>query len=348
MEQKVLPNIRHLTGDELTEWLRAAGEPSFRSRQIGEWLWKKRVRSFDKMTNLSKELRQKLADNFAFPAAKIRQSQKSTDGTIKFAFELEGGHIVEGVLIPSPTEERMTACISSQVGCSLSCSFCATGTMDLARNVSFEEIYDQVTLIEETALREYGRELTNIVFMGMGEPLLNYKNVTGCIHKLTSPEARGMSPRRITVSTVGIVKMMYKLADDDTGVNLALSLHAAKNAKRSSIMEINTSNPLWDLKAALQYYSEKSGSMVFLEYIMLGDLNTNEEDVEALAAFCKDLHCKINLIEFNPVSHADYKRVSSNQAHWFQQKLEAKGLRSTIRRSRGMDIDAACGQLALK
>lgn len=340
------PNIRAYTKDELRGFLEELGEPGFRWKQVYQWLWQKRVRSFDEMTDLPKDLRAKLQENLRLPSITIDTALKSRDGTIKFGFALEDGHKVEGVLIPAG--KRMTACISSQVGCSLSCNFCATGTMDLRRNVRFDEIFDQVNIIEEAAIREYGQHLTNIVFMGMGEPLLNYKNVHKSIERLTAEDGRGLSPQRITVSTVGVSKMMKKLADDQTGANLALSLHAAIDDKRSRIMNINDSNPLAELKDALRHYIDATGNMVFLEYLLLGNLNDGYEDLDALKEFCDGLKCKVNLIEYNPVSHADFERAPDERSEWFRDQLGKRGVRASIRRSRGMDIDAACGQLANK
>ena len=346
VQTKIKPNIRELSEEGLSQWLSELGQPGFRKKQISEWLWQKRVMSFEEMTSLPLDLRYQLSEHFRIPAVKTDTAQKSQDGTIKFGFLLEDGYKAEGVLIPSG--DRMTACISSQVGCSLSCNFCATGTMDLRRNINFDEIFDQVTIIENTALKEYGHHLSNVVFMGMGEPMLNYKNVIAAIERLTTPGARNLSPRRITVSTVGITKMMKKLADEDTGVNLALSLHAAIDEKRNKIMSINESNPLSELKDALLYYAEKSGNMVFLEYLMLNNLNNGREDLDALEEFCSGLKCKINLIEYNPVSHADFERAETSATEWFRSELEKRKIRASIRRSRGMDIDAACGQLATK
>ena len=230
-------NIRSLSLDELKAELTAFGEKAFRAKQIYEWLWKKSCTSIDEMTSLSVPLRAQLNEKFTIPAVRVHNMQISKDRTIKSAFQLHDGFIVEGVLIP--TDSRMTACISSQVGCSLTCKFCATGRMKRERNIEFDEIYDQVVLIKNQAQEKYNTPLTNIVYMGMGEPLLNYKNTLASIERITSPEGLGMSPQRITVSTAGVAKMIHKLGDDEVKFHLALSLHAANDEKRNKIMPIN-------------------------------------------------------------------------------------------------------------
>jgi 23S rRNA (adenine2503-C2)-methyltransferase len=342
----VKPDIRKLSSEELRTTLSSWGEKSFRINQVEEWLWEKNARSFEEMTNLSKELRARMAEHFEFNTISPDIIQKSSDGTLKIGFRLPEGYIIEGVLIP--TETRVTACISSQVGCSLSCSFCATGFLKRERNLFFYEIVDQVAIINELAIKHYNKPLTNIVFMGQGEPLLNYKEMMLAIDKITSPLAMGMSPSRITVSTAGIAKMIMKLADDGARFNLALSLHAATNEKRSAIMPINDTNTLEDLTEALNYFYQKTGSRVTLEYCVIKDVNDHIQDAEELAAFCKNIVGKINLIEYNPIDSATYERSSGNRTDRFAKYLEAKHLIVNVRRSRGQDIDAACGQLANK
>lgn len=339
-------NIRHLSSDEIQNFLKEVGEKAFRAKQLEEWLWKKSARSFDEMSNLSKEFRDLLKDNFVLHSVSVSEEQISADRTIKNAFRLHDGKITEGVLIPST--KRMTACISSQVGCSLSCKFCATGKLERLRNIDFDEIYDQVAIIKEQAEEHYQSQLTNIVYMGMGEPLLNYRNVLASIEKITSEKGLGMSPKRITVSTAGIAKMIKKLGDDEVKFNLALSLHAANDEKRSKIMPINEQNNLEALAEALQYFYQKTGSRVTFEYIIFKDLNDTISDARELAEFCKCVPCKINIIEYNPIDGEEFQQADPKKVDAFAAFLESKNLVVNIRRSRGKDIDAACGQLANK
>lgn len=339
-------DVRSLTLSQLQEHMVAAGEKAFRAKQVYEWLWKKSAHSFEQMTNLSKELRVWLTERYTINNVSIATQQKSNDGTIKNAFKLYDDNIIEGVLIP--TTDRMTACVSSQVGCSLTCKFCATGYMDRKRNLNADEIYDQVVLIDRQARENYEIPLSNIVYMGMGEPLLNYANVMKSIERITSPDGLGMSPQRITVSTAGVAKMIKKMADDGARFNLALSLHAANDEKRNQIMPINESNNLEVLGEALAYWYEKTGSRVTFEYIVFNHFNDEIEDARELWQFSKKLPCKINLIEYNPISNADFLNADGDKIEKFKTFLENKGLIVNIRRSRGKDIDAACGQLANK
>ena len=339
-------NIRLLPLEELKTYFVEIGEKAFRAKQVYEWLWKKSALSFDDMTNLSKATREKLKENFIIPAVKIKSSQISSDRTIKNAFELADGNIVEGVLIPAT--DRMTACISSQVGCSLTCKFCATGRLKRLRNIGFDEIVDQVVHIKNQAEQNYNAPLTNIVYMGMGEPLLNYKGMMDSIEKITSPDGLGMSPKRITVSTAGIAKMIKKLGDDEVKFNLALSLHAANDKKRDHIMPINEQNSLESLAEALKYFCDKTGTRVTFEYIVFKDFNDQIEDAAELAAFAKNLPCKINIIEYNPIEDGEFQQTTPERLDAFVQYLESKNLIVNVRRSRGKDIDAACGQLANK
>lgn len=322
------------------------GEKPFRARQIYEWLWQKGAGSFEEMTSLSKDLRASLNDSFDLLPLKLDIQQKSTDGTIKCGFRLHDDLFVEGVLIP--TANRMTACVSSQVGCSLDCKFCATGYLKRERNLEAGEIYDQVVLIDRLARENYGIGLTNIVFMGMGEPLLNYKNVMNGIDRITSPDGLGMSPQRITVSTAGIAKMIIKMADEGAKFNLALSLHAANDEKRSAIMPINEKNSLDNLAEALGYWYEKTGTRPTYEYCVINDVNDHPQEAEELVAFARRVPCKINLIEYNPIRNADYVSSSEAKLFRFAEYLERHKLIVNVRRSRGKDIDAACGQLANK
>lgn len=339
-------DLRQLTLDELKTLVAELGEPVFRAKQIYEWLWKKAVVDIAEMTNLPAAFRSKLAENYSIEPVTISRTQQSIDGTIKYAFKLHDGFIVEGVLIPS--KDRVTACISSQVGCSLSCTFCATGFLKRERNLRADEIFDQVALLRKEAEIHYQRPLSNVVLMGMGEPLLNYNEVVKGIDKITSEEGLNMSPQRFTLSTAGIVKMIRKLGDDGVRFNLALSLHSANNEKRSKIMPINDTNPLEDLSDALNYFYQKTGNRVTLEYCVINDINDHPEEAEELVKFARRIPCKINLIEYNPIDLADFKASSMDKLERFKAYLEKNKLIVNIRRSRGKDIDAACGQLANK
>jgi len=341
-----LRNIRHLTSDELKSFFVERGEKPYRAKQVEEWLWKKAARSFEEMTNLSKETRNLLESGFRMDPITIEKKQVSSDRTIKNAFRLHDGHIIEGVLIP--TDTRMTACVSSQVGCSLTCAFCATGKLDRLRNLHYDEIFDQVAIIREQAEQHYNIPLSNVVYMGMGEPLLNYSNVLRSIELITSPQGLNMAPRRITVSTAGIAKMIKKLGDDQVKFNLALSLHAANDTKRNRIMPINESNNLDVLEDALNYFYDKTGTRVTLEYIVFKNFNDSREDARELAAFAKRVVSKINLIEYNPIDGGEFERTSDDRVNAFMNELWLHGLVVNLRRSRGKDIDAACGQLANK
>ena len=332
--------------DQLKAEMLAAGEPAFRAKQVYEWIWKKSARSFDAMGNIPKTTREWLSEKFSLQIVTTAEAQISSDRTIKSSFELFDKNLIEGVLIP--TRERMTACVSSQVGCSLTCSFCATGYMDRKRNLESFEIYDQVVLIRDQAQEKYGQALTNIVYMGMGEPLLNYANVLKSVEQITSPDGLGMSPRRITVSTAGIAKMIQKLGDDQVKFNLALSLHAANDTKRNQIMPINESNTLDVLKTALLYFFDKTGNDITLEYIVFNKFNDTIEDARELYEFAKGIPCKINLIEYNPIAQSSFVNAEADAIAKFSAFLESKRMIVNIRRSRGRDIDAACGQLAGK
>ncbi len=339
-------DIRGLSLESLQKHFSEMNEKGFRAKQVYEWLWKKSCFSFDEMSNISKELRAKLEENFTINNVRINNSQFSADKTIKNSFILHDNHLIEGVLIPTP--ERMTACVSSQVGCSLTCKFCATGYMDRKRNLNADEIYDQVVLIDRQARENYGIPLSNIVYMGMGEPLLNYKNVLDSIEKLTSEEGLNMAAKRITVSTAGIAKMIKKLGDDNVKFNLALSLHAANDEKRNTIMPINEQNSLKALAEALKYYYAKTKNPVTYEYIIFDGVNDTLQDAAELARFCKHLPCKVNIIEYNPIAFADYINAGEDRVEAFAEYLRKQGVNTHLRRSRGKDIDAACGQLAIK
>ena len=340
-------NIRTVSLSELENYFSEIGEKKFRARQVYDWLWKKNAGSFEGMTNLSKDLRAKLEEKFSYPALTIDATQYSADGTIKSRFRTHEGYQVEGVLIP--TESRNTACVSSQVGCSLSCKFCATGYMDRKRNLDFDEIYDEVALINKQCEKVYDRKLSNIVFMGMGEPLLNYKNVMKAIEKITDPEGLAMSPRRITVSTAGVAKMIRQLGDDQVRFKLALSLHAANDLKRNEIMPINETNNIKALVDALNYFYKQTKNEITLEYILFKDFNDSIDDANELIRVYRQIPADlVNLIEYNPIDAAKFEKPDEKVVDAFMKHLEKNKVNARLRRSRGKDIDAACGQLANK
>ena len=341
-------DISQLNKEELENWFEAQKLPKFRGRQIYQWLWQKGVRSFEEMTNLSKPLRESVSKHFILPYAEVDTVQKSFDGTIKTRIKLHDEHLIESVLIPVPEDKRFTTCISSQVGCSLSCSFCATGKMKRIRNLTAKEIVDQYHIVQEQSMTHYNHGLTNIVYMGMGEPLLNYREVLRSIQQLTDPELLGISPRRITVSTAGIAKMIRKLAEDEVRFNLALSLHAADDEKRNKIMPINEQNNLETLMDALKYFSELCKGKITYEYIALNHFNDSIADAKNLAKLCRSFPVRVNIIEYNPIEGFDGSKSEKDRIDRFATYLSEHGVRVTIRRSRGKDIDAACGQLANK
>lgn len=339
-------NIRNLNLTEIKSILQEMGEKPFRGKQLFEWLWQKDAVTFEDMTNLSKPLREKLESTFFIDHIELEDQQTSSDKTIKCAFKIDDGKVIEGVLIP--TSSRTTACISSQVGCSLACKFCATGKLKLMRNLTPGEMVDQVVYLKNEAESKYKTTLSNIVYMGMGEPLLNYSNMLRSTELICSPEGLGMSPKRITISTAGIAKMIKKLGDDEVKFNLALSLHAANDKKRSHIMDINDSNNLESLKEALQHFHQKTGSRVTFEYIIFKDFNDALEDAKELAEFAKCVPCKVNIIEYNPIGDGEFQQADIDKVDAFANYLEKKNMIVHVRRSRGKDIDAACGQLANK
>ena len=339
-------DIRTLGSDELKAFLKANNENTFRYKQIELWLWQKQASSFDDMSNLSKSLREKLKEQFTIIQSKVLHTQKSNDGTIKLAFELYDNAKVEGVIIP--TEDRYTACVSTQVGCSLDCKFCATGYLNKVRNMFAHEIVEQVHHLNSVCENAFGRRLTNIVYMGMGEPLLNYKNVLRSVEMISNKDGLGFSQKRITVSTSGISKMIRKLGDDEVKFNLAFSLHAADNEKRSRLMSINISNPLEEVIDALKYFTIKTKRKVTFEYVALNKLNDHKEDALALSKWCALLNAKVNIINFNPIDNVDFSPSSEKRLNSFIQHLIQKNVNVSVRKSRGKDIDAACGQLANK
>ncbi len=340
-------DIRKLSAEQLKNAMVTMGEKPFRAKQVHEWLWKRSAMSFEEMTNLSKELRVKLESEFMIRPMVEDVIQKSKDGTIKIRYQLHDGNMIEGVLIP--VEGRVTACVSSQVGCSLSCKFCATGFMGRKRNLDPAEIYDQIVLLNRRSLENYDMPLTNVVFMGMGEPLLNYANVMQGIDYVVSPDGLNMSAKRITVSTAGIAKMIVKLGDDGVKFNLALSLHAANDNKRNTIMAINETNNLNALVQALNYFYDKTGGRITFEYILFDKFNDSRTDAEELVKLCRKVPgAKVNIIEYNNVQDVPYTKTNETRRDEFIHYLESNDVVANVRLSRGKDIDAACGQLANK
>jgi len=339
-------DIRRLTREQVTDYFLSIGEKAFRAKQVYEWLWKKSVKNFDEMTNISLQTREQLKKDFVINQIAVDQMQRSSDGTIKNAIKLYDDKVVESVLIPA--EKRITACVSSQVGCSLDCNFCATARLKRMRNLNPDEIYDQVVAIKDQSEFYFDRPLTNIVFMGMGEPLLNYNNVLAAIDKITNPKGLGMSPKRITLSTVGIPKMIKKLADDEVKFNLAVSLHSGIDEVRSRVMPINDKSPLEDLADSLRYWYDKTKRKVTYEYVVWRGINDTEKDALALVEFCKVIPSKVNLIEYNPIDDGEFQQASDEALDTYIDLLEKNDIVVNVRRSRGKDIDAACGQLANK
>lgn len=340
-------DIRGLSQEALINFFKENGEQAFRAKQVYQWLWQKSASSFDEMTNLSKSTRALLDEHFEFKLLEVDLMQRSSDGTIKNAVKLHDGALVESVLIP--TDKRITACVSSQVGCSLDCTFCATASLKRMRNLGPDEIYDQVVVIDRQGKEFFGRPLTNIVFMGMGEPLLNYTNVLSAIEKITDPKGLGLSPKRITLSTIGVPKLIKKMADDGVKFNLAISLHSAIEEKRAKLMPLaHRSATLADLRESLQYWYRETGRGVTFEYVIWRGINDAEKDALALAKFCGAIPTKVNIIQYNPIDNGPYTQASQEAVDMYKEILESKGIIATIRHSRGQDIDAACGQLANK
>jgi 23S rRNA (adenine2503-C2)-methyltransferase len=342
----MLKDIREIDDTEITSFVQAQGEKPFRGRQIMEWLWKNGVTDFDTMSNLPARLRESLKEHFTLSGLHIKTEQISRDKTRKFGFQCPDGLIVEGVLIPSLG--RVTACLSSQVGCPLNCSFCATARLKNRRNLSAGEIFDQGVLLQAASQEAYGTHLSNLVFMGMGEPLLNYDSVLTAISHMTAEKGLGISPRRITLSTAGLTKGITRLAHEKVKFNLAISLHTANDEKRNTLMPVNKSNPLGALADALKLFFQETNSRITYEYLLMKDFNDSLRDARDLAEFCKISPCKINLIEYNEVEGSNHQKTTPERQQAFTDFLESKNLIVNIRRSRGQDIDAACGQLACK
>jgi 23S rRNA (adenine2503-C2)-methyltransferase len=339
-------DIRALSKEQLRDFFVTNGDKAFRGNQIYEWLWSKSAHSFESMTNVSKETRAMLEANFVINHVKVDTMQRSEDGTVKNAVRLHDDLIVESVLIPTKT--RTTACVSSQVGCSLDCNFCATARLKRMRNLTPGEIYDQVVAIDNESKLYFDRPLSNIVFMGMGEPLMNYPNVMKAIDMITSNEGLGMSPKRITVSTSGVSKMIKKMADEEVKFNLAVSLHSAIEATRNEIMPFTKSFPLTELREALEYWYSKTKSKITYEYVVWKGINDDKASIDALVRFCKYVPCKVNLIEYNAIDDGNFQQASEQATKDYITALERNNIVVKVRKSRGKDIDAACGQLANK
>ena len=339
-------DIRSLSEDDLCEFFVKKGFDSYRGKQVYEWIWKKSSHTFDNMTNISKDLRIMLDENFVINHIEVDKIQKSSDGTIKNAVKLFDDYTVESVLIP--TDDRTTACVSSQVGCSLDCKFCATSKLKRMRNLNPDEIYDQVVTINNQSLQYFNRPLSNIVFMGMGEPLMNYNNLIKSIEKISSDKGLNISQKRIVVSTSGIPKMIKKLADENLKVNLALSLHSAIEETRNKIMPFSSKFSLNDIKESLNYWYSKTKRKITFEYIVWKGINDTKKDIDSLVSYCKSIPSKVNIIEYNSIGDEDFKSANDNIIEEYKRALEKNKITVTIRRSRGKDIDAACGQLANK
>jgi len=346
MEASTKRDIRALSKDEIIDFFVNNGDKAFRGKQVYEWLWSKGTHDFELMTNLSLSTRALLNKNFVINNIKVDDMQRSIDGTIKNAIRLFDDKIVESVLIP--TEKRTTACVSSQVGCALNCAFCATARIKNMRDLNADEIYDQVVVAHQQSNSFYGHPLSNIVFMGMGEPLMNYNEVKKAINMITSDEGLQMSPRRIVLSTSGLPKKIIQMADEGVKFGLAVSLHSAIEKKRSKIMPINIKNSLLELVNSLIYWYEKTKSRVTYEYVVWKDFNDKQEDIDALIKYARIVPCKINIIEYNEIEEDGFEQADSKVIDAYQSALENAGIVVNVRRSRGKDIDAACGQLANK
>ncbi|MDX1911674.1 MAG: 23S rRNA (adenine(2503)-C(2))-methyltransferase RlmN [Saprospiraceae bacterium] len=346
------PDVRSLSLPDLETLFTTWGEPRFRAAQVWDWLWSKGAPDFEAMTNLPKKLRERLSEAFSFNSLTEDKTQHSADGTLKTRWITYDGHRIESLLIPVPDDDSFTVWVSTQVGCSLTCAFCATGRMGRKRNLEAAEIFDQVVGVNRQSLQTFGKPVTNVVYMGMGEPLLTYPNTMESIARLTAPPESGglgMGARRITVSTAGIAKMIRKLADDGFRSNLALSLHAADDNKRNEIMPINESNNLDALMQSLEYFYRKTKGRISYEYIAFQQFNDSLDDAAKLVHLCRrQFPVRVNIIEYNPIGGVAFEKSDENRLNEFAAYLAREGVTVTVRRSRGKDIDAACGQLANK
>lgn len=339
-------DIRSISFDKLNNFIQKNNFPSYRSNQIFNWINKSTLRSFDDMTNIPKSLVKLLKENFVINITNILSKQVSNDSTIKFAIKLHDNLVVESVLIPSGN--RVTACVSSQVGCSLDCGFCATSKLLRMRNLHSYEIFDQIMILNSQSLKNYSLPISNIVFMGMGEPLLNYKNVIEAIKLITSEDGIKISNKKITLSTSGISKMIIKMSDDNIKFNLAVSLHSAVEETRNMIMPFSKSFPLDKLINSLDYWYKKTKRKVTFEYLIWKGINDDLEHIEALVKICKRIPSKVNLIEYNSIDSPKFKKADDFWVDNYLKILKKNKIPVSIRRSRGKDINAACGQLANK
>ena len=339
-------DIRSLSIENLCSTLSKSNFPAYRSKQIKNWARKIDVKSFEQMSNLPKDLVSYLDANFSLNKSKIISHQKSSDNTVKYAIQLYDGLVIESVLIPS--NDRLTACVSSQVGCSLDCNFCATSLLKRMRNLEYYEIFDQIMLLNKEANKIFDSSITNIVFMGMGEPLLNYKNVIKSINQITSNIGIGISNKKITLSTSGISKMIKKMADDSVKFNLAVSLHSALEKTRNNIMPFSKSFPLKDLIESLEYWYKKTKRKITFEYLIWKEINDDFDHINALVKICKRIPSKVNLIEYNSTDNQKFESADVKWLNNYLNVLKDNKIPVSVRKSRGKDIDAACGQLANK
>ena len=339
-------DIRLIKPENLEQLLKKNKFLTYRSKQIQNWARKIDIQSFNQMSNLPNDLIQFLTENFKLNKSKVKTSKKSFDGTIKFAIQLYDNLIVEAVLIPS--NKRVTACISSQVGCSLDCNFCATSKIKKMRNLESYEIFDQIMLLNKESINHFSSRITNIVFMGMGEPLLNYKNVIESIDQITSDFGIGISYKKITVSTSGISKMIKKMADDDVKFNLAISLHTALEKTRNKVMPFSKSFPIKELVDSLEYWYKKIKRKITFEYLIWKEINDDFEHINALVSICKRIPSKVNIIEYNDTDNSMFRNADDKWINNYVTTLKENRISVSVRRSRGKDIDAACGQLANK
>ncbi|SDM02720.1 23S rRNA (adenine(2503)-C(2))-methyltransferase RlmN [Bacillus sp. OK048] len=338
-------SIYSLELHEIKEWLITNGEKSFRAEQIFDWLYKKRITTFEDMNNLSKSLRDKLFENFHITTLKTAIKQTSSDGTIKFLFELHDGYSIETVLMRH--DYGNSVCVTTQVGCRIGCTFCASTLGGLKRHLEAGEIVSQVVTVQQ-ALDETDERVSSVVIMGIGEPFDNYDNMMSFLKIINHDKGLNIGARHITVSTSGIVPKIYQFADEDMQINFAISLHAPNTEIRSRLMPINRAYKLDDLMKSVRYYIDKTGRRISFEYGLFGGVNDSVEHAEELAGLLKGLKCHVNLIPVNYVPERDYVRTPKDKIFAFEKALKNRGINVTIRREQGHDIDAACGQLRAK
>lgn len=342
-----MADVREMSLDELTAVMEELGEPKFRAKQLYEWLHKHNVTDYDKMTNLSKALRQKLVERLPLQGAEAVTQERSQDGTRKYLLKLEDGTCVETVGMPVAFDEaaenvkRLTVCVSTQAGCPMACSFCATGREGFGRNLTASEIVDQVVTVQE----DFGERVANVVAMGQGEPFLNYDNVLAALRRINTDPGLGIGARKITVSTCGIIEGVRRFGQEPEQFRLAVSLHAARQKVRDRLMPKCANQPLDDLQEALISYNQQSGRRVTLEYMLIAGVNDSDADMDALAAFCEGINCHVNLIPLNRIAGSDLQPSSKAVTKRWVQGLSAVMIPVSVRNSRGFDINGACGQL---